>query len=126
MRLLLDTHTIIWAVSVPEKLSKKTRELLTDVSNIVFVSVASLWELQIKKSLNKITLPDDFISQLQKHGYELLDINHLHVKKLNDIPIIHRDPFDRILIAQSMHENLPLVTKDMEIAKYDNIQIIAP
>lgn len=125
MKLLLDTHTLIWALSEPERLCTETQKLLLNVNNIVLVSIASLWELQIKKSLNKITLPDDFAFQLQKHGYELLNITHEHIEKLNDIPMIHRDHFDRILIAQSIHENTPLVTKDTEIAKY-NIQIIIP
>jgi len=125
MRVLLDTHTLIWGLCEPDRLNVKTKELLANIDNIIFVSIASLWELQIKKSLNKITLPDDFTFQLQKHGYELLNITHEHIAKLNDIPMIHRDPFDRILIAQSIHENIPLVTKDTEIAKY-NIQIIIP
>lgn len=125
MRLLLDTHTLIWGISEPEKLSEKTKELLSDVDNIILVSTASLWELQVKKSLNKIILPEDFIFQLQENGYELLNISYKHIEKLDEIPLIHRDPFDRILIAQSMHENIPLITKDSEIAKY-NVKIILP
>lgn len=125
MKLLLDTHTLIWGLCEPEKLNDKTKDLLINVHNIIFVSIASLWELQIKKSLNKITLPNDFALQLQKHGYELLNIGHEHISKLNDIPMIHRDPFDRMLIAQSMYENIPLITKDIEIIKY-NIQTIIP
>lgn len=125
MRLLLDTHTLIWGISEPEKLSKKTKELLSDVDNIILVSTASLWELQIKRSLNKIILPEDFIPQLQKNGYELLNISYKHIERLDEIPLIHRDPFDRMLIAQSMYENVPLITKDSEIAKY-NVKIILP
>lgn len=125
MRLLLDTHTLIWGISEPEKLSKKTKELLSDVDNIILVSTASLWELQIKRSLNKIILPEDFIPQLQKNGYELLNISYKHIERLDEIPLIHRDPFDRMLIAQSMDENVPLITKDSEIAKY-NVKIILP
>lgn len=125
MRLLLDTHVLIWALSEQKRLSDKTRKLLIDVNNIVLVSTVSLWELQIKKSLNKITLPEDFILQLQNNGYELLNISCKYIEKLDDIPLIHRDPFDRMLIAQSICENIPLVTKDPEIAKY-NVQIIIP
>ena len=76
-----------------------------------------------KKSLNKISLPDDFISQLQENGFELLDINYKHIAKLDELPLIHRDPFDRMLVAQTIHENLSLVTNDLEIMKY-NIKII--
>ncbi len=64
MKILLDTHVLVWALSSPEKIKPKVQDLLVDSDNIVFVSIASLWELQIKKSLNKISLPDDFISQL--------------------------------------------------------------
>jgi PIN domain nuclease of toxin-antitoxin system len=125
MKLLLDTHTLIWALSEPERLCSETKKLLLNVNNIVLVSIASLWELQIKKSLNKITLPDNFASQLQEHGYELLNITNEHISKLDTIPMIHRDPFDRMLISQCIYENIPLVTKDTEIIKY-NIQTIIP
>jgi PIN domain nuclease of toxin-antitoxin system len=125
MRVLLDTHTLIWGLCEPDRLNVKTKELLTNIDNIIFVSIASLWELQIKKSLNKITLPDNFTSQLQENGYELLNITHEHISKLDTIPMIHRDPFDRMLISQCIYENIPLVTKDTEIIKY-NIQTIIP
>ncbi len=123
MKLLLDTHVLIWALSTPERIKPKVQDLLTNVDNIVLVSVASLWELQIKKSLNKISLPDDFISQLQENGFELLDINYKHIAKLAELPLIHRDPFDRMLIAQTIYEDLSLITSDSEIIKYD-VQII--
>lgn len=123
MKILLDTHVLVWALSSPEKIKPKVQDLLVDTDNIVFVSIASLWELQIKKSLNKISLPDDFISQLQENGFELLDINYKHIAKLAELPLIHRDPFDRMLVAQTIHEKLSLVTNDLEIMKY-NIKII--
>ena len=123
MRVLLDTHTLIWGLRQPEKLTPKIKDLLTNVNNVVFVSVASLWELEIKKSLGKITLPDNFTTQLQECGYELLTIKPEHISQLKDISLIHRDPFDRMLIAQSVYENIPLVTIDAEILKYD-IEII--
>lgn len=91
--------------------------------NLVFVSIASLWELQIKKLLNKISLPDDFISQLQENGFELLDINYKYIARLVELPLIHRDQFDRMLVAQTIHENLLLITNDLEIIKY-NVKII--
>ncbi len=123
MKILLDTHVLVWALSSPERIKPKVQDLLVDTDNIVFVSIASLWELQIKKSLNKISLPDDFISQLQENGFELLDINYKHIAKLDELPLIHRDPFDRMLVAQTIHENLSLVTNDLEIMKY-NVKII--
>ena len=123
MKILLDTHVLLWALSLPEKIKPKVQALLVDTDNIVFVSIASLWELQIKKSLNKISLPNDFIPQLQENGFELLDINYKHIAKLDELPLIHRDPFDRMLVAQTIHENLSLVTNDLEIMKY-NVKII--
>lgn len=123
MKILLDTHVLLWALSSPEKIKPKVQALLVDTDNIVFVSIASLWELQIKKSLNKISLPNDFIPQLQENGFELLDINYKHIAKLDELPLIHRDPFDRMLVAQTIHENLSLVTNDLEIMKY-NVKII--
>jgi len=98
MKLLLDTHVLIWALSTPERIKPKVQDLLTNVDNIVLVSVASLWELQIKKSLNKISLPNDFIPQLQENGFDLLDINYKHIVTLSELPLIHRDPFDRALL----------------------------
>jgi len=123
MKLLLDTHVLIWALSTPERIKPKVQDLLVDTDNIVFVSIASLWELQIKKSLNKISLPNDFIPQLQKNGFDLLDINYKHIVTLSELPLIHRDPFDRMLIAQTIYEDLSLITSDSEIIKYD-VQII--
>lgn len=123
MKLLLDTHVLIWALSTPERIKPKVQDLLTNVDNIVLVSVASLWELQIKKSLNKISLPNDFIPQLQENGFDLLDINYKHIVTLCELPLIHRDPFDRMLIAQTIYEDLSLITSDSEIIKYD-VQII--
>ena len=123
MKILLDTHVLVWALSSPERIKPKVQDLLVDTDNIVFVSIASLWELQIKKSLNKISLPNDFIPQLQENGFELLDINYKHIAKLDELPLIHRDPFDRMLVAQTIHENLSLVTNDLEIMKY-NVKII--
>ena len=123
MKLLLDTHVLIWALSTPERIKPKVQDLLTNVDNIVLVSVASLWELQIKKSLNKISLPNDFIPQLQENGFDLLDISYKHIVTLSELPLIHRDPFDRMLIAQTIYEDLSLITSDSEIIKYD-VQII--
>ncbi|OZG32365.1 PIN domain protein [Rickettsia endosymbiont of Culicoides newsteadi] len=106
-------------MSEPEKLPPKITKLLTDVNNIIFASVVSLWELQIKKSLGKIILPDAFALQLQECGYELLNVTPEHILKLENIPLLHRYPFDRMLIAQSLFEKMPLVTKDSEILRYD-------
>lgn len=118
MQILLDTHTLIWALAKPEKLSNKIVKLISNVNNLVFVSIASLWELQIKKSLGKIILPNDFPILLQDSGYKILNITFEHILQLENLPLLHRDPFDRMLIAQSLSEKIPLVTDDSEILQY--------
>ena len=126
MNFILDTHLLIWSINEPSKLSKNTLNIVSNTDNTIFVSAATLWELQIKKSLGKITLPDNFSSLLEKGGFELLNIQINHINKIDILPSIHRDPFDRMLIAQSICENIPLVTNDIEIMKYnlDNLKII--
>lgn len=118
MKFLLDTHILLWAVHEPSKLNKDTQNLISDLNNIIFISAATLWELQIKKSIGKIRLPDNFSLLLEQGGYELLDIKVNHINKLNELPLTHKDPFDRMLIVQSICENIPLVTNDAEIMKY--------
>lgn len=124
MNLLLDTHIFLWALSNTDKLSSETIKLIQNEDNIVFVSVATLWELQIKKSLGKIKLPKLFEESIPQYGYEILNVNLNHVSKLNNLPMIHRDPFDRMLIAQAKAEHLSLVTKDQDILKYNKVTLI--
>jgi PIN domain nuclease of toxin-antitoxin system len=119
MKYLLDTHILLWSLNEPSKLNRKTQKLISNTNNIVFVSTSTLWELQIKKSIGKISLPDNFSLLLEQGGYELLDIKVEHINKLNEIPLIHKDPFDRMLIAQSICENTTLITSDSEIIKYE-------
>jgi PIN domain nuclease of toxin-antitoxin system len=125
MRLLLDTHTLIWALAEPEKLSPKIIQLIENPNNTIFISIATLWELQIKKSIGKIALPDNFWDQLPELGYQLLDITFSHILQLERLALLHRDPFDRILISQSLQESILLITKDSEILKYDLDNIIS-
>ena len=96
----------------PSKLNRKTQNLISNTNNIVFVSTSTLWELQIKKSIGKISLPDNFSLLLEQGGYELLDIKVEHINKLNDLPLIHKDPFDRMLIWQAIHNNYTLISDD--------------
>ena len=119
MKYLLDTHILLWSLNEPSKLNRKTQNLISNTNNIVFVSTSTLWELQIKKSIGKISLPDNFSLLLEQGGYELLDIKVEHINKLNDLPLIHKDPFDRMLISQSICENTALITNDAEIIKYE-------
>lgn len=118
MRLLLDTHALLWALMDPEKLDKKTRAAIISPENLVYASLASLWELQIKNSIGKVNLPDIFLESLTDAGFELLPIMLPHVQSLQRLPMLHRDPFDRMLIAQAESESLTLATRDRAILQY--------
>lgn len=119
MKLLLDTHALLWATSDSNALSAEAREHIASEENIVFVSLVSLWELRIKESLQKIKLPSLFYKNLQPAGFELLPLLLSHIEALGRLPLYHRDPFDRMLVAQARCEQLTLVTRDEEIKKYD-------
>ena len=123
MNLLLDTHTLIWFLNGNETdLSTKARELITDSANVSYVSIASLWEMAIKIRLGSLSFKpgyDNLLTLLGQNGFELLPITFQHTRCLLTLPMHHRDPFDRLLIAQSMTENLLFITADAHIHQYD-------
>lgn len=120
MNLLLDTHAFLWALTDESKLSERVRKLLPRADT--WLSVASLWEILLKTQNGKITLPQPtgpfLMSKLQFNGVRLLPIKPGHVLRIESLPNHHRDPFDRILIAQSLEEKLPVVTADRVFARY--------
>lgn len=118
MKLLLDTHVLLWSVNA-DGLSPQACELIGNSDNLVLVSMISLWEIRIKESLKKLFVPAHFYSDLTEKGYEILNLSLKHIEALGSLPIHHRDPFDRMLVAQAKAEDLTLVTHDGEIAKYD-------
>ena len=122
MRLLLDTHAFLWFVVGSSNLSPDARALIEDVANEKLLSVASLWEMAIKSSLGKLTLsaPFDVLipQQLGLNGVGLLNITTDHAAVVAGLPFHHRDPFDRLLIAQAMIEKLPIVTIDTAFDAY--------
>ncbi len=122
MKLLLDTHVLIWWSLDSVKLTKKIYELLTDPDNTLVVSIASIWEMQVKVQLGKLDL-DKKVSELIAHqqqvnNLEVLPIDPAHVYALENLPNEHRDPFDRIIIAQSIVEAIPLLSADKVFARY--------
>jgi PIN domain nuclease of toxin-antitoxin system len=126
MKLLLDSHTFLWAVMEPERLSLRAQELIASAHNQVFVSTASLWEISIKAALQKIKLdgpPRLLVDLVTKHQFTELPILSRHAVSVFDLPHYHRDPFDRLLVAVCLIEGLALVSADTNIAKYD-IQVI--
>ncbi len=119
MRLLLDTHCLLWTLGMPERLHPDARQALASENSIVYVSMASLWECAIKTTIGKLKLPKEFFAHCPPPGFELLHIEPPHVILYTQLPLHHRDPFDRILIAQAKHEQLILMTRDTEILQYD-------
>lgn len=118
MQILLDTHVLLLALDDPQELNKEVRKIIASEENVVFISVISLWELCIKESINKITLPSGFFDKLQPAGFEILPITIHHLKVLKNLPMHHRDPFDRLIIAQAKADQLTLLSRDVEIHKY--------
>lgn len=121
MNLLLDTHLLLWAASAPERLSAKARGLLLAADNQLMFSSASLWEISIKRSLGRTDFnvdPRRLWRMLQVNGYRELPITGEHTIAVNDLPYLHKDPFDRILVAQARVEGLLLLTADKAVAKY--------
>lgn len=122
MKVLLDTHCWLWSLAEPARLSPEVRRLLSARRNTVFLSAASAWEIAIKCALGKLTLPEpvqSFVpSRMAAQGLTPLPISHSHALRVGTLPAIHRDPFDRILVAQALVEKLPLVTSDPMLARY--------
>jgi PIN domain nuclease of toxin-antitoxin system len=116
MKLLLDTQSFLWFISGDPKLSKTARQLIETVDNQSYISMASLWEMAIKISLGKLTLDKPFETmipyQLMQNGIEILPIEFLHVAVITNLPFHHRDPFDRLIIAQASVEGLPVISSD--------------
>ncbi len=116
MNVLLDTHVLIWWSISPGNLSETVYQLLDDQSNSLFFSLASIWEMQIKLQIGKLTLnlplPELIENQCQTNGLQLLSIETSHIYALNNLPPHHKDPFDRILIAQAIVETIPIVSID--------------
>ncbi|MEZ4590844.1 MAG: type II toxin-antitoxin system VapC family toxin [Chloroflexota bacterium] len=122
MRFLLDTHAFIWWDSAPDRLSEKALLAIQESDNKILLSVASVWEMQIKTQLGKLKLQKplaELVSAQQNvNGIELLPIQLRHVLALDSLPLHHKDPFDRLLIAQAEAENAVLVSNDALIAQY--------
>lgn len=122
MRLLLDTHVFLWWVDDAPRLSDQARQAIFDQKSECFLSVASCWELAVKVSLGKLRLRESverFIpEQLALNGFRLLPIDFRHVARVEGLPFCHRDPFDRLLVAQAMTEKMVMVTADQKLAEY--------
>ena len=127
MKVLLDTHAFLWWNTDDHKLSYVARNVIADDRNELYLSVSSAWEIAIKAARGSLVLPDppeQYVpSRLRLHRIQALAIQLRHALRVYELPMIHRDPFDRLLIAQSQLETLPILTADPEIARY-NVDII--
>jgi PIN domain nuclease of toxin-antitoxin system len=118
MNLLLDTHVLLWWLGDDPNLSQSARTVIADGNNLVFVSAAVIWEIKIKQALGKLKIPVNFRNVLDQQGFDLLDITVEHAYAVGKLPPYHRDPFDRILVAQAKVEKMTLVSRDNHIKKY--------
>jgi PIN domain nuclease of toxin-antitoxin system len=122
MKIILDTHTFLWFINDSPELSNSAAELIeSDVD--LWISIASLWEILIKVNLNKLDLPDDYEKfiphQIAINNIEILPVNLQHLIVLTKLPLHHRDPFDRLLIAQAIAEKVPIISIDKKINLYE-------
>jgi PIN domain nuclease of toxin-antitoxin system len=124
VRLLLDTNALLWALEAPESLRGEVRTALSDRANEVHVSIASICETAIKAGTGKLTLPRNFVPVIGDSGFRLLAITTAHALHVATLPRHHRDPFDRLLVAQAIVEGLTLVTRDATMPLY-GIPILA-
>ncbi len=123
MRLLIDSHALVWWFESLPVLSLPARNAITDPSNEVLVSVAALWELMIKVSTGKLSLPADIETMVVGEGFAVLPITFAHLRVISALPRHHRDPFDRMMIAQALAEGIPIATSDRAFAAY-GVQIV--
>ena len=118
MRLLLDTNPFLWWREGSTRLPAGVSDQIRDPNNEIVVSIASLWEIAIKRALGNLRFPEDFEAVMAEEEFDLLDVTYAHLRALGDLPRHHRDPFDRLLIAQSLAERIPIVTADPAFAAY--------
>lgn len=122
MRILLDTHAFLWWIDDAPEISSRAKRLIADPGTEVLLSLASVWEMAIKISLDKLKISsplERFVpEQLSLNGFRYLDIDFPHISRVSVLPFHHRDPFDRLLIAQSLEEKLPILSADKTFRQY--------
>lgn len=119
MKVLLDTHILLWWLAADEALPPRAAQVIADSDTIVLVSAASVWEIAVKKAVGRLEAPDDLLDALHTSVFDTLAITAPHAMEAGALPRYHADPFDRMLIAQARMERLTLVTVDDRFAEYD-------
>ena len=118
MNLLLDTHVLLWCLGFPDRLRRETRRKIEAPDTVVFVSAASAWEIEMKRALGKLKAPLDLDEQIEEKRFTELPVRIRHIRELRALPDLHRDPFDRMLVAQAIADNLMVVTSDDKVRAY--------
>jgi len=119
MNIIIDTHIFLWAVAEPIRLNDAKRSELEDLSNTIYLSAVSVAELMIKASIGNIIIDFDPVAVAKESGFTLLDFSAEAASLLKDLPLHHKDPFDRMLVAQSIASRYPIMTEDYKIMQYD-------
>ena len=123
MRLLLDSNAFLWWRDGSRRLSTRAAEEIRNSDNDIAVSIGTLWEITIKRTLGKLQFLEDFEAVTEAEGFVLLAITYSHLRALERLPLHHRDPFDRLLIAQALAEGIPIATADRRFAAY-GVQVV--
>jgi len=127
LRLLLDTHIALWAIADDPRLPSKACDLILDPKNAIYISAATVWEISIKHTLKRETMPvsgAESLHHFRKSGYRFLPVSPEHAAKVEELPCLHPDPFDRILVAQALSEPLILMTHDSQLARYGDFILL--
>jgi PIN domain nuclease of toxin-antitoxin system len=119
VRILLDTHVLLWWLADDPELGEPGREVIATPENLIAFSAASIWEIRIKQAVGKLDLPADFADVLARQPLEPLAVTVAHAHALHGLPLLHRDPFDHLLIAQARVEGMTILTRDNVITQYD-------
>lgn len=124
---LLDTHSFLWYLNDDVRISLRAKQTINDPDNLIHISIASLWEISIKVSLGKLSIPEPFTTfvshQLVENQFDILPISVEHLSQVVELPFIHRDPFDRLVIAQSIVEDIPIIGQDQLMKQYGSSMI---
>lgn len=118
MRYLIDSHVIVWWLEDPQRLTPEARLAISEADHEVYFSAASVWELGLKIAKGKLRMPQDFPALLEAEGFVSLPVTASHALHSLNLPVLHQDPFDRMLIAQALEEGLILITRDEHILRY--------
>jgi len=119
VNLLIDTHVALWALSSPDRMAPDVREMLRDPAHLIHVSAVTVWEVEIKRAIGKLSAPEGFAGECLDRGFDPLPIELAHAERAGRLPPHHADPFDRMLVAQALEEDLILVSDDRALGAYD-------